>query len=286
MSSAAIPGGCLCGAVRFETDARGVMGHCHCSICRKSSGALFTTPFNVERDGFRFLQGEDQIRSYAGALEGSARRFCGSCGSSAPGAPDSAPWIAVPAGSLDRDPGRRPRGHVFFRSRVPWLELDDALPRFDTWPPGLEPAWAREDRSRDPGPPTPWKTPAPGEPARGSCLCGAVRYAVDLSRAPLGFLRCHCGRCRRLTGSAYACNLYVEPERFAWTEGREHVARYDLPTAQSFASEFCRRCGSCLPHATRSGRKMVILTGTLDDDPGVRIQGERDIFLEDRAPWV
>jgi hypothetical protein len=281
-----ISGECLCGAVRFETSARGVIGYCHCAVCRKATGAIFATPFNVEREGFRFLQGEEQIRSHADIVEGSARRFCGICGSSLSGGPDTAPWIAVPAGLLDRDPGQRPRGHVFFRSRVPWLELDDALPRFERWPPGREPAWARDDPSRDPGPPTCWKVPGPGEPVRGSCLCGSVRYAVDLSRAPQRFGRCHCSRCRRLTGSAYACSLYVEPARFGWTEGREHVVRYDLPTARSFANEFCGRCGSCLPHATRSGREIVVLTGTLDDDPGIRMQGERDIFLEDRAPWV
>jgi hypothetical protein len=32
-------GGCLCGAVRYESPADPVMGgHCHCVDCRKSSG--------------------------------------------------------------------------------------------------------------------------------------------------------------------------------------------------------------------------------------------------------
>jgi hypothetical protein len=97
-------------------------------------------------------------------------------------------------------------------------------------------------------------------------------------------MRCHCSRCRRATGSAYACNLYVSPERFRWTAGSELVERYDLPEARSFSNEFCSRCGSSLPHRTRSGREVVVLTGTLDDDPGLRVEG--DLFLEDRAPWV
>jgi hypothetical protein len=67
-----------------------------------------------------------------------------------PGRPDDAPWIALPAGSLDTDPGLRPTGHVFFRSRAPWLDLDDALPRFERWPTGFEPPWARESPDRDP----------------------------------------------------------------------------------------------------------------------------------------
>jgi hypothetical protein len=43
--------------VRFASGARGIMGYCHCSICRKTSGTLFTTSLNTPRDGFRWLQG-------------------------------------------------------------------------------------------------------------------------------------------------------------------------------------------------------------------------------------
>ena len=37
---------------------------------------------------------------------------------------------------------------------------------------------------------------------RGSCLCGAVRYEA---RLPFNkFVQCHCSRCRKATGSAFA----------------------------------------------------------------------------------
>ena len=41
----------------------------------------------------------------------------------------------------------------------------------------------------------------------GSCLCGEVRFEVtgDFER----FFLCHCGRCRKDTGSAHAANLAV-----------------------------------------------------------------------------
>jgi hypothetical protein len=47
------------------------------------------------------------------------------------------------------------------------------------------------------------------------------------------------------------------------------VARFDLPNAQSFSTSFCRSCGSPLPHATRSGREIIIPAGSLRTDPGV-----------------
>ena len=38
----AIRGSCLCGAVSYEiTGSFKVIGHCHCSTCRKSHGAAF-----------------------------------------------------------------------------------------------------------------------------------------------------------------------------------------------------------------------------------------------------
>jgi hypothetical protein len=275
-------GRCLCGGVHFETDGGGIMGYCHCSICRKSSGAIFTTNLNAPRAGFRFLQGEELIAGYT-AVEGSSRNHCRTCGSVVPGGRIGASWIAIGAGLLDRDPGLRPLGHVFFSTSVPWLEVADELPRFEKWPPGFEPEWAKQDPRRNPGPPTEWKTrTAVDGPARGSCLCGAVRYSVD--PVPIRFVRCHCSRCRRATGSAYACNLVVEPKHFRWISGQDLVSRFDLPEARSFANEFCQRCGSCLPHPTRSGREVIVPTGTLDDDPGIRVEG--DVFLEDHVPWV
>jgi hypothetical protein len=117
---------------------------------------------------------------------------------------------------------------------------------------------------------------------RGSCLCGAVRYAA---RGPfLRFAHCHCQRCRKATGTGHATNLYVAPERFSWTQGQDLATRFDLPTARSFATTFCSRCGSPLPHHTRSGLEMVVPAGSLDDVPATQPQGR--IFWESRATWA
>jgi hypothetical protein len=56
-----------------------------------------------------------------------------------------------------------------------------------------------------------------------------------------------------------------------------------LPEARSFAICFCHVCGVPLPHATRSGKAIVIPVGSLDEDP--RFRPERNIFWESRAPW-
>jgi len=51
----------------------------------------------------------------------------------------------------------------------------------------------------------------------------------------LRFAHCHCSRCRKATGTGHATNLYCSPERFTWLTGEQHLSRYDLPGAESFA---------------------------------------------------
>ena len=117
---------------------------------------------------------------------------------------------------------------------------------------------------------------------RGQCLCGAVRFEVDPPFAK--FVRCHCSRCRKATGTAFASNAYVAPQALRWTSGEDQIARFDLPEARSFSTSFCRRCGSPLPHATRSGREMIVPAGSLIEDPGA--SPTFDACWDSRAAWL
>jgi hypothetical protein len=116
----------------------------------------------------------------------------------------------------------------------------------------------------------------------GSCLCGVVAYEVRLPFTR--FVNCHCSRCRKATGSAYAANAVVQPEAFRWTRGADRVMRYDLPQARSFATSFCGACGSPLPHLTRSGREVIVPAGSLDEDPGAT--PSTNLHGDSRASWM
>ena len=72
---------------------------------------------------------------------------------------------------------------------------------------------------------------------KGSCLCGEVALEVE---GPFDrFLNCHCSRCRKATGTAHSCEVIVKASALRWLRGEASVARYDLPTARSFATAFC-----------------------------------------------
>jgi hypothetical protein len=98
------------------------------------------------------------------------------------------------------------------------------------------------------------------------------------------FVICHCGRCRKAYGSSQAVNAAVLPSDFRWLQGEGEVTRFDLSTARSFSVAFCRHCGAQMPHATRSGRYVIVPGGALDGDPGQR--PVTHCYWGSRAQWL
>jgi hypothetical protein len=142
-----IRGSCLCGGIRFEIEKVRALTHCHCSVCRKSSGASFGTFAHVRADRFKLLGGDDLINPGYEWTAGHSRSFCARCGSPAPGFVEATRMVSVPAGLLDDDPGLRPSTHVFTSSKAAWVDLGDELPKYEKWVPGFVP----EDLSRRSG---------------------------------------------------------------------------------------------------------------------------------------
>ena len=134
-----ILGSCQCGGIRFEIEKVTAMTHCHCSVCRKTTGASFATFAHVRSARFKLLSGEELINPGYEWRSGHARSFCGRCGSPAPKFVEATGMVSVPAGLFDGDPGVRPSMHVFTSSKVSWVDLDDALPKHEKWVPGFVP---------------------------------------------------------------------------------------------------------------------------------------------------
>ena len=115
----------------------------------------------------------------------------------------------------------------------------------------------------------------------GSCLCKKARYEITGNMGV--FQYCHCSRCRKITGSAHASNLFVAPADFKWLSGEDWVGRYDPADSKYFATCFCKNCGSTLPWLSKSGRVVIIPAGTLDSDP--EIKPSQNIYYGSGADW-
>lgn len=124
-------GRCLCGAVRYEITAPFISaGYCHCTHCQRRTGTGSSANARVPREGFRILAGAEQIRSFT-PPSGVPKLFCSTCGSALfSGDPGADEQVAVRLGTLDRDPGIRPRYRQFLDSAAAWETIPhDGLER-------------------------------------------------------------------------------------------------------------------------------------------------------------
>ena len=74
----------------------------------------------------------------------------------------------------------------------------------------------------------------------GSCLCGGIQYEV---RGSLGdIIQCHCRRCRKATGTAFATNSPIAKADFRLLQGQQLLKSFTTTTGVS--RNFCSECGS------------------------------------------
>jgi hypothetical protein len=124
-----LEGGCFCGAIRYRIRGTPTQEtHCHCSICRRTTGAPFVTWFTVRPDELAFTIGEPA--RFASSDHGT-RGFCARCGTQLTFASTRAPdEIDVTTCSLDEPERVPPRDHTRTSSQLSWIALADGLPRF------------------------------------------------------------------------------------------------------------------------------------------------------------
>jgi hypothetical protein len=135
-------GGCACGAVRYRLlSAPFDTGWCHCTICRRVSGAPAMVFSTVPAGDLVFMAGEDAVGTVRLTAFG-RRRFCTRCGTPLTIEVDHQPeTIDFTVGSLDDPDAVAPGFHIFRASRVAWFETADELPRHERFRPdtrGLE----------------------------------------------------------------------------------------------------------------------------------------------------
>src|SRR4026207_548109 len=80
----------------------------------------------------------------------------------------------------------------------------------------------------------------PNLPILGGCLCGAIRYQA--STPPIGGSFCHCGICRKNSGSVFQASLEFLRSDFEFTQGEPSYYKA-TPLARR---GFCPGCGSPL----------------------------------------
>ena len=114
----------------------------------------------------------------------------------------------------------------------------------------------------------------------GECLCGEVSWQMS---GPFEFFgMCQCSRCRKVTGAAFATNLFVKPEQFYWQSGDKNIKEYQMEPPSKFGNAFCKSCGSRVPRfSSFRGWMMMPLGSTMglpDIEPTL-------VCPEDHTEW-
>ncbi len=124
-------GGCLCGAIRFETLSAPVRTiNCHCESCRKHTGAPMATLPVYAADQVRFTGDERTIYQ---SSENVGRAFCARCGSSMTFETELdgyGPICAIHISTFDDPEALPPESHSFYLDKISWFDAADNLPRY------------------------------------------------------------------------------------------------------------------------------------------------------------
>ncbi len=123
-------GGCHCGQLRYRFKAPlQNIAHCHCSICRRTSGGIVTSWLTVPRAAFEWLHGVPA--EYASSAT-CTRYFCPHCGAQLALLTELSPdTVDITVATLDHPEDAPAERHIWVKNRLPWLRLDPQLPEED-----------------------------------------------------------------------------------------------------------------------------------------------------------
>ncbi|WP_180073327.1 MULTISPECIES: GFA family protein [unclassified Acinetobacter] len=114
----------------------------------------------------------------------------------------------------------------------------------------------------------------------GSCLCGAVCYEIN---GPIGeIVQCHCSRCRKANGTAFATNAPIAKADFKIVAGEQFLKQYaSTATTQRC---FCCECGSpIISIKAETPDYYRLRIGTLDTP--LTQKPTCHIFVASKAEW-
>ena len=131
---ATLAGRCYCRKFRFSVEGpvRNLCV-CHCESCRRAAGAAFVVWGTVDDSCFHVLSGALSLIRTSPEVE---RGFCGACGTSLTYRHvRRSGEIDFTLVSLDDPTLLQPQAHVWVQDKLPWVEIVDGMPQYQTVPP-------------------------------------------------------------------------------------------------------------------------------------------------------
>lgn len=117
--------------------------------------------------------------------------------------------------------------------------------------------------------------------ASGACLCGGVRFYVELPSKWVA--HCHCSLCRRAHGAAFVTWVGIDSTKCTITDPENLLRWYE--SSQGAHRGFCQRCGSTLFFRSQRwpGEIHIVranFEGPVDREP------QAHVFWDTHVDWV
>ena len=129
-----LTGRCLCGATEYSVkDAFEYALNCHCSNCRRTTGAAFKPLAGIKRAELHLTRGETTLLIH-GSPAAAHDVHCGVCGSFLYSVVRDGAYAHAAMGTLVDTPNIRPSMHIFVGSKAEWYDITDTLPQYESWP--------------------------------------------------------------------------------------------------------------------------------------------------------
>ena len=116
----------------------------------------------------------------------------------------------------------------------------------------------------------------------GGCLCGAIRYSVDMDITELR--HCHCRDCQKASGAHGAVVALIPRDKFRLEKGAPKRYAGKAASGRTLYRFFCAECGSPIYSQRESNPAMVVVrAGTLDNAGEMKITAH--IWTKSARPW-
>ncbi|OIQ20040.1 MAG: hypothetical protein BM556_06010 [Bacteriovorax sp. MedPE-SWde] len=116
---------------------------------------------------------------------------------------------------------------------------------------------------------------------KGKCLCEKISFEAE--DIPGVVFNCHCSRCRKSHGTAFATQVFAQRKTLKFIKGEELLSEYDGESGG--LRTFCSSCGSRLMNYSKDTMDYLsICVSALD--PEFNLKPTADCFVDDKFSWT
>lgn len=114
---------------------------------------------------------------------------------------------------------------------------------------------------------------------QSTCLCGKI--AFEAQEIPTMVFNCHCSRCRKSHGAAYATQVICQKSSLNFLRGKNILSEYEV---SGVIRAFCSYCGSRLMNYSKQEEYLSIALSVIDN--GINLKPLGECFVNEKLPFI